>query len=172
MRNNLFVPGKMEYIRGKKRPDVECILCAIADGSDKIVRLEVHRTRLFIVALNLYPYTPGHLMVFPRRHITDPRKLNDEEVLELHKLQNLCLDVLENVYSPHDFNMGYNIGPAGGASIDHLHLHIVPRYHRETGFIDIIGGAKIIVEDPNVSLSRVREAFARATNTSTLTIPR
>ncbi len=90
--------------------------------------------------------------------------LNDEEALELHKLQNLCLDVLESVYAPHGFNLGYNIGEAGGASIEHLHLHIVPRYRRETGFIDIIGETKIIVEDPKVSLSRVREAFVKATS--------
>jgi len=163
MLDNLFVPGKMGYVRGEKRPDVECILCAIAAGSDEVVRMDVHRSGLFMVALNLYPYSPGHLMVFPLRHITDVRVLSDEEALELHKLQNLCLNVLEEIYTPHGFNLGYNLGRAGGASIEHLHLHIVPRYIRETGFIDIIGGAKIIVEDPNITLSRVREAFAAAT---------
>lgn len=162
MQNNLFVPGKMEYARGRKRPDVECILCAIVEENDKVTRLDVHRSGLFVVALNLYPYTPGHLMVFPKRHITDLRMLNDGEVVELHKLQTLCMDVLESVYTPHGFNLGYNIGEAGGASIEHLHLHIVPRYRRETGFIDIIGGSKIIIEDPNVSLSRVRGAFTKA----------
>ncbi len=163
MRDNLFVPGKMSYARGVTRPDVECILCAIVDGSDQVVQLDVYRSELFIVALNLYPYAPGHLMVFPQQHVTDIRMLDDEEVMELHRLQNLCLDVLEELYTPHGFNLGYNLGKAGGASIEHLHLHIVPRYSRETGFIDIIGGSKIIVEDPNITLSRVREAFARAT---------
>ncbi len=160
-RNNLFVPDKMEYVRGKRRPDVECILCAIVEGNDKVTRLEVHRSELFVVTLNLYPYAPGHLMVFPKRHITDPRMLDGEEAQEIHREQGLCLDVLESVYSPHGFNLGYNVGDAGGASIAHLHLHIVPRYRRETGFIDIIAGTKIIVEDPNVSLARVREAFEK-----------
>ncbi len=164
IRSNLFVPGKMGYARGGERPDVECILCAIVEEDDSVTRLDVHRSRLFVVALNLYPYTPGHLMVFPKRHITDPRMLNDEEVTELHRVQALCLDVLDGLYTPHGFNLGYNIGDAGGASIEHLHLHIVPRYRRETGFIDIIAGAKIIVEDPNVSLSRLREAFRAAEN--------
>ena len=154
----------MEYARGGKRPDVKCILCAIAERNDEVTQLDVHRSKLFVVALNLYPYNPGHLIVFPKRHITDLRMLNDEEVVELHKLQNLCMDVLESVYAPHGFNLGYNIGEASGASIEHLHLHIVPRYQRETGFIDIIAGAKIIIEDPKVSLSRVREAFAKATS--------
>jgi ATP adenylyltransferase len=159
MRTNLFVPDKLEYIRGTKRPDVECILCAIVEGNDKVTRLEAYRSDLFVVAMNLYPYTPGHLMVFPKRHVTDPRMLTDEEVMELYKVQNLSLDVLENVYSPHGFNLGYNVGEAGGASIAHIHLHIVPRYRRELGFIDIISGAKIIIEDPNISLDKVRQGF-------------
>ena len=164
MRDNLFVPGKMGYARGGERPNVECILCAVVERNDEVIQLDVHRSKLFVVTLNLYPYAPGHLVVFPKRHITDLRMLNDEEALELHKVQNLCLDVLETLYTPHGFNLGYNIGQAGGASIEHLHLHIVPRYRRELGFIDIIGGAKIIIEDPNVSLSRMREAFAKATS--------
>lgn len=159
VRKNLFVPGKLKYARGERRSDVECILCAIVEESNKVKRLEVHRSGLFVITLNLYPYTPGHLMVFPKRHITDPRMLNSEEVSELHEIQSLCLNVLESVYAPHGFNIGYNIGEASGASIAHLHLHIVPRYRREIGFIDIIAGAKVIVEDPNVSLARLREAF-------------
>lgn len=162
MRTNLFVPDKMEYVRGAKRHDVECILCAIVEGNDKVVRLEAYRSELFVVALNLYPYTPGHLMIFPKRHITDPRMLTDQEVMEQCKVQNLCLDVLEDIYAPHGFNLGYNIGEAGGASISHIHLHIVPRYRRELGFIDIINGAKIIIEDPIVSLEKVRQGFIKA----------
>lgn len=165
MQSNLFIPDKLEYVRGDKRPDVECILCAIVGKNNKVVRLEVYRSDLFVIALNLYPYAPGHLMIFPKRHITDPRMLSYDEVIELHKMQNLSIDVLEKVYSPQGFNVGYNIGEAGGASISHLHLHIVPRYKREIGFIDIIGGVKIIVEDPNVSLSRVREGFSQILNT-------
>jgi len=166
MRINLFVPDKLEYVRGMKRPDVECILCAIVEGKDKVVRLEAYRSNLFVVALNLYPYTPGHLMVFPKRHITDPRMLSNEEIIELHRVQNLSLDVLEEVYAPHGFNLGYNIGEAGGASINHIHLHIVPRYRRELGFIDIISGAKIIIEDPNISLNKLRQGFIKITANS------
>ena len=71
MQKNLFVPNKMGYVRGKDKPDVDCILCAIVEENDKVVRLEVYRTDLFVVALNLYPYSPGHLMIFPKRHVTE-----------------------------------------------------------------------------------------------------
>ncbi len=156
---NLFVPNKMDYVRGKSRPDVECILCAIISSDERVEKLEVYQSELFFVSLNLYPYTPGHLMLFPKRHVVDIRELTSEEVEQLHNLQNLCLNVLDKVYSPHGYNIGYNIGSAAGASIQHLHLHIVPRYQRELGFIDIIGGAKIIVEDPIRTQYRLREAF-------------
>lgn len=160
-RKNLFIPGKLQYARGEKRPDVECILCAIVEGSDKVARLEVHRSELFVATLNLYPYAPGHMMIFPKRHITDPRMLDQDEVYELHIMQGRCLDALDEVYSPHAYNVGYNIGEASGASIAHIHLHIVPRYRREIGFIEVISGTKIIVEDPNISLARMREAFEK-----------
>lgn len=166
MQKNLFVPNKMGYVRGDNKPKVDCILCAIVEIDNRVERLEVYRTDLFVVSLNLYPYSPGHLLIFPKRHITDPRMLNEEEAKELCGLQTLCLNVLDEVYRPHGFNIGYNIGDAGGASISHLHLHIVPRYRRETGFIDIIAGAKIIVEDPNVSLEKVRAGFAKVIDKS------
>lgn len=159
MRKNLFVPNKMPYAKGKNRPNVECILCAIVDKDDKVERLEVHRTKLFTISLNLYPYSPGHLMIFPNRHIVDVRELNSEEVLELHSLQCLSFEVLTHAYQPRGFNVGYNMGESSGASIPHLHLHVVPRYPRELGFMDVIGGSRIIIEDPNVTQVRLLEIF-------------
>ena len=65
MRDNLFIPNKMDYVRGKTRPDVSCILCAVVDGSDQVNRLEVYLTALFTISLNLYPYSPGARGVNP-----------------------------------------------------------------------------------------------------------
>lgn len=161
---NLFVPNKMAYARGKNRPEVECILCGIISGDERVEKLELYQSELFFVSLNLYPYAPGHLIIFPKRHIVDVRELTPEEVEQLHDVQNTCLNVLDKIYSPHGYNIGYNIGNAAGASIQHLHLHIVPRYQRELGFIDIIGGAKIIVEDPNKTRHRLRAAFQELSN--------
>jgi ATP adenylyltransferase len=159
-REHLFVPTKMEYVNGK-RPAVECILCEIASDRDTVDRLEVYRGDHFLVSLNLHPYNPGHLMVFPRRHVLHPGEFRTEEVAELHQLQLRCLEVLGALYRAQGFNVGYNLGKASGASIAHYHLHIVPRYERELGFMDIIGGAKIMVEDPIRTRDRLREAFAK-----------
>ncbi len=163
MRENLFVPNKMPYAKGKNRPDVDCILCAIVEKNEKVERLEVYRTVLFTISLNLYPYSPGHLLIFPNRHIVDTRELSSDEVLQLHDLECLSFDVLTQVYQPRGFNVGYNMGESSGASIPHLHLHVVPRYPRELGFMDVIGGARIIIEDPNVSQEKLVKIFQELT---------
>lgn len=159
-RQHLFVPSKMSYVHGQ-RPQVECILCEIVEERDTVERLEVHRSEHFLVSLNLHPYNPGHLMVFPRRHVLHPGEFTEDEVLELHRLQLTSLAVLADLYRAQGFNVGYNLGRASGASIAHYHLHIVPRYERELGFMDIIGGAKIMVEDPMRTRDRMRDAFAK-----------
>ena len=159
-RKHLFVPGKRDYIKGKKRPAVGCILCAILANDENVQRLEVTRDDLFCVSVNLYPYNPGHLMIFPLRHVVDPRQLTRDEVLALHAWQEKVLERLDRLYQPLGYNIGMNVGEASGASIDHLHQHIVPRYHKELGFVDILNGSKIMIEDPQVTLARLREAFA------------
>ena len=161
-RRNLFTPDKTAYVKHLENwPDDVCILCAIAAGEPAVRNLDVARTELFVVTLNLYPYNPGHIMTFPVRHIEDVREYDDAEWAELRRLENVALDVLTEIYEPAGFNVGYNLGPAGGASIAHLHLHIVPRYPNELGVVDILSGSKILIEDPNITREKLSEAFAR-----------
>ncbi|MDI6781571.1 MAG: HIT domain-containing protein [bacterium] len=156
---HLFVPSKLEdYLLGEK-PKVNCILCAIRDRDEKVVQIDVYRSQDMIVSLNLYPYNPGHVMIFPNRHIKDIRELNEEETNQIQSLTIKTLDVLDRLYSPSGYNIGYNMGNIAGASIEHLHLHIVPRYKNELGFVDILSNSKIIVEDPRKTLKRFREAY-------------
>jgi ATP adenylyltransferase len=160
LKKHLFVPGKRKYIHQRKQQP-GCILCGILADSPNVVNLTIYKTKQFSVSLNLYPYNPGHLMLFPNRHIVDPRELTAGEVKELYQLQNRVLDILEQVYQPRGFTIGYNVREASGASIEHLHLHIVPRYYNELGFLDIIGGSKIIVEDPNETKLKLKSAFTK-----------
>lgn len=162
-RPNLFVPGKTEYVKKEtaRRPG-RCILCDVARGTGDVVNLEVARDEDFIITLNLYPYNPGHVMLFPARHVEDPRELRADEHAHLARLQNLILDVLQAEYNPAGFNVGYNVGAAAGASIAHLHLHVVPRYPQELGVVDILSGAKIVIEDPAETRARLRAAFDEA----------
>ncbi|MBC7543795.1 MAG: HIT domain-containing protein [Candidatus Sericytochromatia bacterium] len=159
-RHNLFVPNKLAYARGE-RPSVPCILCAAIAGDPKVTGLMAATTERFAVLANLYPYNPGHMMIVPQRHIEDVVDFTEAEVLELHQVQVRTLGVLRELYTPTGINLGYNIGVTSGASIPHLHLHLVPRHQSEQGFMDIIGGGRVIVEDPCVTLDRFRTAWER-----------
>ncbi len=167
-RQQLFIPNKRAYILGQNRPDVGCIICAIINDVPEVANLTVWKNETIAVCANLYPYNAGHLLLFPLRHITDPREMTTPEALQMRALLNVSLDRLDRVYTPAGYNIGFNIGEASGASIDHIHQHIVPRYSRELGFVDITAGAKIIIEDPNHTLEKLKEAFSDVTIENTL----
>ncbi len=150
---------KMEYLRGK-RPD-GCILCLVRDRSPEAVDMSVHRTDSFIVSVNLYPYNPGHLLVFPNRHLSDIRDLTRDERIELDDLLDLSLSVLDSTHHAQGYNIGFNMGLPAGASIDHLHLHIIPRYQREIGIAELVSGMRVLVEDPLETKRIIKEAFDR-----------
>ncbi|MBI5116456.1 HIT domain-containing protein [Candidatus Poribacteria bacterium] len=156
----LYIPSKMSYVKGK-RPQVDCILCAVCHKDRKVTKLEVHRTKHWVVSANLHPYTAGHMLLFPCRHIADVRQLLENEVSEMIAVQKLCLDVLDAAYKPAGYNIGFNIGRPAGASIEHLHLHIVPRYPNEAGFLDILSETRSIVESPKQTVKTLRAHFKK-----------
>ncbi len=149
---------KLAYLKGK-RP-TGCILCLVRDGSEDVERLIVNETDKFMVIVNIYPYNPGHLLVFPKRHVTDIRGLGVAERVELDALTDSCLCVLDRTHEPSGYNIGYNMGLVAGASIDHLHLHLIPRYPREIGIAELVAGKRVLVEDPRTTMEKVREGFA------------
>lgn len=160
MRNGYFFNfDKMSYVKGRKPPG--CIFCMVRDGSVETVDLTFMRDGYFIASVNLYPYNPGHVLVFPVRHIEDVRELTAEEEKRLSTLQRYLLDLIDRGYSPRGFNIGYNMGHSAGASIDHLHLHIIPRYPRETGIADLIAGKRVLVEDPRETALHLRELISQ-----------
>ena len=158
---HLVTPDKLAYARGA-RPAVDCLLCAILARDPAVERLEVFRTARWAVSANLYPYNPGHLLLFPLRHVTDVRALRRIEQRELADLERCTLDVLEATYAPDGFNVGYNLGRSAGASVRHLHLHVVPRYAGELGFLDLLARTRTVVEDPKTTVRRLRARFRRA----------
>jgi ATP adenylyltransferase len=162
-KKNLFTTNKLLYTRGE-RPKVDCILCAISEKTNIVTNLTVYETDLMIISINLYPYNTGHLMIFPRRHLIDIREYSKDEMVEVEKLTHTAMNVLDSVYHPRGYNIGYNIGQDSGASIPHIHRHIIPRYQNEIGVIDIIGGAKIIVEDPVVTRDKLKKEFLNKVN--------
>jgi ATP adenylyltransferase len=150
---------KYAYVKGDRPPG--CILCLIRDRDEAVVDLSVHRDPLFIAAVNLYPYNPGHLLVFPARHLTDLRQLTAQEEAHLARLTRYLLDSLDRLNRAGGYNLGYNMGRAAGASIDHLHLHIIPRFPNELGIADLLAGKRVLVESPLETARRLRESLAQ-----------
>ena len=149
---------KIAYLQDKKPEG--CILCHIKNRSKDIVNLTVYEDKLFNICVNLYPYNPGHVIIFPLRHILDVREYTEEEASRLNKLTNAALDVLESCYSPTGYNIGYNMGKTAGASIEHIHLHIIPRFPTELGIADLIAGSRVMVESPVETCEMLKKCFS------------
>ncbi|MFX1345556.1 MAG: HIT family protein [Promethearchaeota archaeon] len=138
--------GKLDYVQGKARPEVDCILCAVRDNDERVVSLKVYEDDLCFIILNLYPYNPAHLMIVTQRHITKFLDLTKEELLHITRaIQGIQL-LLNDLYSPKGYNIGINQGRNAGGSIEHLHFHLIPRYGSELGFIDIVGKTRVLPE--------------------------
>lgn len=153
--NNLVAQGKLKYAQGK-RPNVDCILCSIRDNDPKVKSLKIFEDKDFFISLNLYPYNPGHLMVIPKKHAEDFAELTIEERNLLFQRIIECQNMLKAIFNPSGFNVGYNQGQYAGASISHIHVHVVPRYKEELGFIDIIGKTKIVVENVDSVFAKIK----------------
>jgi len=140
----LWAPWRIEYIRSKK--DVGCIFCDKPKMEDR-TGLILFRGENSFTLMNLYPYTNGHLMVAPFRHIDSFRGLDQVERLEILEQIDRCIDALSNVLNPDGFNIGANLGESAGAGIkDHIHFHVVPRWTGDTNFMPVLGHTKVEVQ--------------------------
>ena len=111
--------------------------------------------------MNLYPYTNGHLMVAPFRHIDSFRELDKLEKLEILEQIDQCIDALSNVLNPDGFNIGMNLGESAGAGIkDHVHFHVVPRWKGDTNFMPVFGNTKVIVEGLEDTWDELKPVFS------------
>jgi ATP adenylyltransferase len=143
----LFNTSKRDYVTKEKKRD-GCILCAVRDGSNGVESLELFRDSWSFITLNLFPHNAGHLLIVPLRHVTDYLELTDEELLSITNLTRKSLRILNDYFSPAGYNMGYNLGEGSGASIDHIHMQLVPRYRNEIGFLEVLSGTRISVHNP------------------------
>lgn len=137
-----------------------CVFCAAssADGH----ALVVYEARLAFVILNLYPYNAGHVMVVPRRHIASLAELSREELHEVALLTQRSEQVLAEAFQPQGINVGMNLGqPAGAGIVDHLHVHLVPRWSGDTNFMTVIGEVRVLPEELTRTAERLRPLFAK-----------
>lgn len=159
MVDKIFAPWRSEYILSVDKPD-GCIFCDYPKENKDEENLIIHRGKLCFVIMNRYPYSAGHLMVIPYRHLHDFTELEEQEVTELMQTAQKAVAVLSKVMSPQGFNLGMNLGRVAGAGIDqHLHMHVVPRWNGDTNFMPVVGDTRVISEALESAYKRIKEAW-------------
>lgn len=151
----------MAYVTGEAEASTGCFICDAVAAQDDAASLVVERTPVTITLLNRFPYSSGHLMVAPVRHASDPRDLDAAEGSALFSGAQRALAALDSAMHPNGFNLGLNLGSPAGGSVDHLHLHVVPRWAGDTNFMPVLGEVKVIPEHLEATAAKLRDAFSR-----------
>ncbi len=153
----IFAPWRIKYIESPKFEG--CIFCKFKNEEDE-KRLILFRGEKCFVIMNNYPYNPGHVMIAPYEHKAKLYELNDAEKLEMMKLAEKMIRVIEFTMKPDGFNLGINLGKVAGAGIeDHIHLHIVPRWNGDTNFMPVLADVKVIPEAIEDTYKKLRNAL-------------
>jgi ATP adenylyltransferase len=157
----IWSPWRYDYLASGGTKPASCVFCLTEDPTRDAERLIVFRGIHNFVILNLYPYTSGHVMVAPYRHVDTIVAADPEQMKEMMQLAQRIVGVLQRLYGPDGFNLGMNLGTAAGAGIrEHFHLHVVPRWVGDANFMTITGETRVLPEDLATTYRRVREAFS------------
>ena len=160
--DRLWSPWRYEYIASSSSADSSnCIFCSLRDDPENDERnFVVCRANRNFVVLNIYPYISGHLLIVPHEHVGDLDAASKETTDELMDLTKRCQTALREAYQPAGFNIGMNLGKSAGAGIvDHIHIHILPRWTGDTNFMSTIGNTRVIPEDLATTYQKLRARF-------------
>ena len=153
----LYAPDRLKWVKSEK-PQKGCVFCRIGGDANPSKHFILKKAKGFFVVMNIYPYNTGHLQVIPLRHVTTIEELTDEETKDMFVLVKKSVKLLKRVLKPIGFNIGLNQGgSASGASIEHLHVHVVPRFRTDFGFIDVIGGTKVLPEEVGKTFRKLKK---------------
>ncbi len=155
---NITANGRMEFIKSKK-PD-GCVFCKDSIRDDGLVLFE---NRDAFIMMNKYPYNTGHILIAPQRHVAQIEEMTTSERMNMIDLMEATTRALKKAMNPEGFNTGMNIGKAGGAGIvDHLHLHIVPRWDGDTNFMTCIAETRVTPENVVITYRHLKSFFEDA----------
>lgn len=156
----VYAPWRLEYL-SKHNPD-ECVFCLISRHPNEDETNHVlYRDEFCFLVMNRFPYTPGHFMIIPHTHTDSPEKLNESIWNHMNILSRKSVPVLRE-FGAHGVNIGVNIGHAGGAGIPgHLHMHLVPRWERDTNFITTISETRVYSADFETIFQEIKAIAAR-----------
>ena len=146
----------MTYV-GEDQPSGDrCLLCSMVAADADVSEHVVERTPETISVLNRFPYSSGHTMVVPVRHVAGVEELDAEESAALLSAAGRVMTALQEEMHPDGFNLGINQGRAAGGSLPHLHLHVVPRWSGDTNFMPVLADVKVLPEHLDATARRLR----------------
>ena len=158
MRKPLWAPWRLEYVT-QADEQRGCFLCAEAAG-EVDESLVVHRGEPAFVLLNKFPYSSGHLLVARSRTAASSRSWVTRPLSRCTSSACGGIEALRAAYGPEGFNLGWNLGRVAGAGIvDHVHLHVVPRWAGDTSFMPVLGDVKVLPEHLLETRERLRGAW-------------
>lgn len=160
--NTMWSPWRSKYIQGvSDEESSDCFLCDAATSDEAAKHLVVASFSHVFVILNRYPYNSGHVMVVPKRHVSDLTDVSTEELHELFEVVQKSQHVLQSIYSPHGFNIGINSGRAAGAGVPgHLHVHVLPRWDGDTNFMATLADITLASEAIEETFTKVSVGFS------------
>lgn len=148
----LWAGWRSEYVSGGGEPDDGCVLCRVVEDGSNVV----WRGKSCAAVLNAYPYTSGHLMVMPTRHVAELEEVEGEEAADLWATVADAVRALKGAYGPDGINMGANLGRAAGAGVlGHFHVHVLPRWSGDTNFMTSVAEARILPEPLDATYQKV-----------------
>lgn len=161
----LWAPWRSSYVQrdGNESSPVTCFLCDAGQQQQAheptlVVGVSLHS----VVLLNKFPYSAGHLMVVPRRHVATLNDLSQDEYTDLMNILRQSVGIVDQVYKPHGCNVGINLGAASGAGVpDHVHIHIIPRWEGDTNFMTTIAHTRVISQELREMWARIAPFFSR-----------
>ena len=162
MQDILYAPWRDEYVTNQKIQG--CVFCHISKSSeDEAEELHLlHKDKYCFIVMNRYPYTPGHFMIIPHTHTDKLEDLDSEVWLHMSLLAQKCVRLLKEGFKAHGVNIGMNLGKAGGAGIaEHIHLHLVPRWERDTNFITSIASSRVYSTDFDKIYKKIKELIPK-----------
>ena len=154
----LWSPWRFQYVSTPSQPGQECIFCyAFSQNRDREL-LVARRAQHCAVILNRFPYTPGHVMIAPYRHLAFLEDASPPELHDLVTLAALCQKALRLAYRPEGLNLGMNLGRCAGAGVaDHFHLHVLPRWTGDSNFLTVVGETRTLPEELHTTYDKIRQ---------------
>jgi diadenosine tetraphosphate (Ap4A) HIT family hydrolase len=157
-KNYLWATSRMKYVKKKHKQTPGCLFCNIAKDDPNTPKKVLWKDKDMMVIMNIFPYNVGHLEVVPIKHVVWPEELSIQEYQKMWEMVKRTVILLKKALNASAFNIGLNIGgDLAGGSILHLHVQIVPRYVRDSGFMEATASTKVMPQSIDETFNTLKK---------------